>query len=316
MNPRTPKDVIAVTPGGAITLKHIMGFYALFTVPDRLIPANKLAKAWAAEALPMELVPKNRKSVDTFKNACRSVETRRQDSQRETEIKVDRVIENDAECVYQITRMVRDRTNKEIEHPKAMRVTLFKANDDLFFERLETGHEEEMTALADAIREFFDKNGSKVPGSKVRSAIRGVMDRSNATLIRKGVYFVPKEHKRKLDGISEVLDHLYGDDSLTHLIPCANADGEKAVIERHMTEQVQREADELMTELASRLQEGGKIRKDRLGNLIAKRQKLAAHRKAYEALLGKQLDVIGSKFSLVDDQLDKLTAAMGERAAA
>lgn len=316
MNPRTAKDVIAVTPGGAITLKHIMGFYALFTVPDRLISANRLSRFWAAEALPMELVPTKRKSVDTFKTACRSVETRRQDSARTTEIKVDRVMENEGECIYQITRMVRNREHKDIEHPKAMRVTFYKANDDLFFERLEKGHEDEMTKLADAIRDFFDKNTTKVPGSKVRAAIRGVMERSNATLIRKGVYFVPKDHKDALDGIGAVLDTLYGEDALTHLIPCANAEGEKAVIERYMTEQVSGEVDQLMAELAERLQDDGRIRKDRYGNLLAKRQQLGAHRKEYSKLLGTQLDVLEGKFDLLDAQMDKLTEAVGDRLAA
>src|SRR5688572_33248846 len=112
MEPGGPKGVIAVGSDGA----HVMGYYAMSTVPDRFVPTSKLARAWASNALPMELVPQDRKAVDTFKNACRSVEDRRGGAapNRVTEVKVDQVEETYSECVYQITRMVRDRNQREI----------------------------------------------------------------------------------------------------------------------------------------------------------------------------------------------------------
>jgi hypothetical protein len=63
-----------------------------------------------------------------FRSACRSVETRRHTAAtKRVEVKVDEVLHNAKECVYQITRLVRDEANAVIEHPKAMTLAFDKA---------------------------------------------------------------------------------------------------------------------------------------------------------------------------------------------
>lgn len=312
MNPRVPKNVVAVTPGGNITLDMLLGFYALTSVPDRFVSASKLSRIWASKSLPMNLVPTTRKAVDTFKNACRSVETRRRAADaanRSVEVKVDQVEETQTECVYQITRMVRDRTQRVIDHPKAMRVTFSKTQEDIAFDALTSKWHDELDALQKAILESYDANSEKVPGSKVRAAVRGLMAHLNAVNVRGksgGIYFVPKDGKDDLDGLGEVMEYLYGDDAMLHLIPCASDEGQREIVERHFEMTVSQEIDETIAKVADKLGSTRKVRSDALGNLLVKRRELGELRNKYAELLSSEVSLTGEKLNLLDEQLGAL----------
>lgn len=313
---RTPRNVIAVTPGGDITKDMILGFYALFYIPDQPISAAKLRKLWLAEGLDENLVPKNRRAVNAFQVACRSVETRRHSngSAKQEEIKVDEVSENTNACVYQITRMVRDKDNQVIEHPKAMRITFNKDSENIKAERLERGHAEALAGIEERIREHYEANAKKLPGSKMRAAIRAILDSMGATNVRRksgGVYFCPREGHGTLESLQTVLSGLYGDEAELHLIACANADGERKMIERHFTINVREEFNELMAEVATRLREGTGIRADRLKNIVNRRREMEAHAERYRALLDSNLGDVDESGRLLDEQIEELVTKVG-----
>jgi hypothetical protein len=307
------KNVIAVTPGGNITMEHILGFYALFTVPDQPVSASKLARLWASEGLPAGVVPNERKAVHAFQFACRSIESRRRIGveQSEEQISVDEVYETVDECVYQVTRVVRDRANRVIDHPKTMRITFDKDSEKISWDRLSQKVSTELAdSLGEAVKGHFEKNVKKVPGARVRSAIRALMTDVGATNVRKkagGVYFVPKDGKTYLDALGKLLEELYGEDADLHLIFAANAEGERAMIEKHFTLNVSQEVDELMAEVSEALTgEGRKLRKDRVNNILAQRKALGDTRQKYASLLDNELEVVGEKVDLLDEQLEAL----------
>lgn len=311
---RTPRNVIAVTPGGDITKDMILGFYALFYMPDRPISAAKLRKLWLAEGLEEGLVPKNRRAVNAFQVACRSVETRRHaGSNRQEEIKVDEVSHTSNACVYQITRMVRDKDHQVIEHPKAMRITFNKESETIKSERLEPDAARALSGIGDRIREHYEANAKKLPSSKVRVAIRAVLDQMGATNVRRksgGVYFCPKEGQGTLESLQRVLAGLY-DDAELHLIACANAQGERAMIERHFTVNVREEFHELMADVATRLRDGTGIRGDRLKTIVNRRRELEAHAERYRTLLDSNLDDVLEAGQLLDEQIEALATKVG-----
>jgi hypothetical protein len=220
---RVPKNVIAVTPGGDITKDMILGFYALFYIPDQPVSATKLRRLWLAEGLDEKLVPKTRRAVNAFQVACRSVETRRHanGSEKREEIKVDEVKDDANACVYQITRMVRDQDQVVIEHPKAMRITFNKDSENIKAEKLERGHAAALAGIEEDIRNHYEANAKKLPGSKIRTAIRAILDEMGATNVRKksgGVYFCPKEGQGTLESLQAVLKELYKGEAELHLI--------------------------------------------------------------------------------------------------
>lgn len=318
MNPRVPKNVVAITPGGHITMDHIMGFYALFTVPDEPVSASKLNRLWISEGLPHELIPNSRQAKNAFQVAARSIEnrSRKTDSnKRRIEIEVDPVTEDADRVVYQVTKLARDQFNEVIDHPKAMKLTFDKNTELMTWEgidKLNDMDESDLKGLFDLIQNHYDRNAKKVPGSRVRSGVRKLMKEIGAVNIRKrtggtGVYFVPKDRKEDLDSLQTVLTELYGEKAELHLIPAASASGERELVERHLNANVSSEIDGLMAEVADALKgEGRKMRKDRVGNILQQRKFLGEHRENYVNLLGTSLEEIEVKLDLLDQQLESL----------
>lgn len=307
------KNVIAVTPGGNITMDHILGFYALFTVPDQPVSASKLARLWASEGLPAGAVPNERKAVHAFQYACRAIESRRVIGieQSEEQISVDEVYTNPDESVYQVTRVVRDRANRVIDHQKDMRVTFDQTSESIDFDPLDQKVDPDiLTGIHEQIVANFQKNNKKVPGARVRAAIRALMVEVGATNVRKksgGIYFVPREGKTYLDALEKVLEELYGEDADLHLIFAANAEGEREMIEKHFTINVSNEVDEMMAEVTEALGgEGRRMRKDRVNNILSQRKVLGEHREKYTVLLGSEMEQVGEKIELLDEQLEAL----------
>lgn len=316
---RAPKNVVAVTPGGEITLDHIMGYYTLFTVPDEPVSASKLNRLWIAEGLPHDIIPNSRSAKNAFQVAARSIEnrSRRTDSkQRRVEIEVDPVTEDADRVVYQVTKLARDARNEVIDHPKAMKLTFDKNTEQMSWEpldRLTDMDASDLKGLFDLIQNHFDQNAKKVPGSRVRSGIRKLLQEIGAVNIRKrsggsGVYFVPKEGKDYLDSLEAVIGELYEADAAElHLIPTVSAAGQRELIERHFNANVSSEIDELMAEVAEALKnEDRNMRKDRVGNILSQRKFLGEHRERYVDLLGTNLEEMAVKLGLLDQQLEAL----------
>lgn len=321
MSKRKPQ-VIAVTPGGDITMDHIIGFYAMFFVPDAPVSAAKIHRLWSGEGLPPNLVPNARETKHAFMAACKSIETRKRptkgNNSRMTEVKAAMVLENEDAIIYQITHHVRDPEAGVINHPKQMRVTFDKYSELIEWESLDKRlSEEPLDDIGHAIERHFNANQSKLPGSRIRSAARGLMTELGGTNVRRkngGVYFVPKTGKSDMEALSRILSELYpNNEGELHLIPCANAEGEKEMVERHFSVNVTTEVDELMAEVAEALKgdAGRRMRKDRLNNILQRRHQLASHRQKYATLLDTELEEVGEKVDLLDDQLTALVTKYG-----
>jgi translation elongation factor EF-G len=319
---RVPKNVIAVTPAGNITMDHIMGFYTLYTLPNEPVSASKLHRLWISEGLPPDMIPNSRSAKNNFQQAARSIENRSRKTdanKKRTEIEVDPVFEDVNTVIYQVTKLQRDEFSKVIDHPKAMRVTFDKQSEIITWEpldKLEDMSESDLKGLFDLIQNHFDRNAKKVPGARVRASIRALIkDVGGTPIIRKkqggagGVYFVPKDGKDYLDSAETVLTGLYGEDAEMHLIFAASADGERELVERHFTTNVSEEIDGLMAEVKGALESGEKgrsMRKDRVGNILAQRKLLGENREKYASLLDTSLEEIGTKLDLLDQQLESL----------
>lgn len=309
----TPRNVVAVTPGGHITQDMILGFIAMCQVPNAPQSTAKLRRLWVAEGLDSDLIPKQRKPVHAFQMACRSVETRRRDDLGTSfhlhEVKVDEVLENETECVYQITQLVRDKDNKIIDHPKAMRLTFNKSDGTIEDDPLDKKTYKALKGLAQDVRDHFEVNSNKVPGAKLRRAIRATLREQHATLIQnKGVFFVPKAGKITLDSIGNVLTGLYGDDGPAELfiMPCANDEGERAMIARHFQANVTDHIDKLLAEISTRLNSGTEVRKDRRESLVGEKRRLNEAVGKYKGLLDDKLLLVNEKMRLLDDGLEQL----------
>jgi hypothetical protein len=294
MSTKTKTKGIAVA--GELPDELLLGYLTIFTVPDRPVPASKLTRTWAGNGLNMDLIPKVRQPVNTFEVACRSVETRRRTADKQVEVKVDRVMEDSDESVYQITHMVRDTVGQVIDHPKAMRVRFDKHTELIEVDKLEQAAYRALKGLEEAIREKYDELTDKVPGNKVRYAVRDYLKLMGATNVRRkagGVYFVSKQHKPVLDGIAEALEKLYGGDADLHTIAYANGEGERDMLEKHYKLTAGSALDE-------------QVRMDMVTNVIQERRLLGSQAKQMIAVLGEETDLVKEKMGILDEQIEKL----------
>ena len=318
---RKSKSVIAVTPNGDITLDMLLGFYALFSIPEQAISTAKLRRLWIAEiGDPAGLIPKTPKAVHAFQRACRSVESRRpadEADSRVTEIKVNKVLENPDESVYQINRLIRDEDHKLIEHPKAMRLTFDQRDQGITSEPLDEAEAEVLFGIDDRIREHFEANSAKISAGKIRSTIRKTLESIGATkVVRNGVYFVPRSGHDTLLALQTVLREVYGDDSTAelHLIPAADSSAEKAIVAKHFTANASKEADKLISTVSHYLKDReGDVRTHKLRNIVAQRRRLAGAAEKYSGLLDEELTLVQEKLEIVDDQIETLYVRSGKR---
>lgn len=315
-----PKNAVAVTPGGAVKESQIAGYVTMFTIPDDAVSGNKLLRTWALLDLDTELLPPARRPVNVFQAACRSVEVNRRRSTDAMEVKVDEIMETDALCVYQVTRLVRDKTDQVIDHPKAMRVTFTKEDESIKVDPHEAEHYHALAGLEDAIRDYYNKNATKVPGYKVRSVLRAYMGVLGATNLRRkagGVYFVPARGKETLEGITEALDTLYGERADLHTIPLVNDEGAREMVRKHFAINAIGQIDELMAKIAEALHgtRERRIRSDFVGNVAQQRHAITALKDEYSGLLESELSEIGSKIADLDEQMDALSEAVADEEA-
>lgn len=323
MTPRRPKNVVALTPGGNITIEQVLGWLAMFTVPDEPVTASRLLRTWAGNDLDTTLMPEARVPVNVFQVACRSVESRRREN-GSAEVKVDEVYEDPDSCVYQVTRMVRDREHGMIEFEKSMRVKFDKHTAVISVDPLDKDAYKHLAGLEATIRERFDKLSNKVPGAKVRAAVRRYMGLLGGTNVRKksgGVYFVPKgpaKHelasKKTLDTIASVLTDLYGGDAELWMIPLAADAGEKEMVEKHFDLNMDEQVEEQIGKIAAVLQRDSYVRKDLQRNVIENRRRLGELHARYKDLLGTALTDTHDKLGILDEQIEALLMK-GEEAA-
>lgn len=316
-------EMLTLMDGSQLDESDLMGFITLSTVPDRSVDGTKLNRLWRAEGLDPGLIPDVRKPVNDFQQACRSVETRRGaigSNGHRTEVKVDEVTNLGDDCVYQITRMVRDTNNRVIDHNKGMRLVFSKPLSEIdpapenciAVEPLDKATYGAVKGLEDAILDHYRKNLAKVPGNKVRNAIRDLLHTHGAENLRRrsgGVYFVPIGGADTLEALQRVVQKLYGEDADLHVIPQAGTKAVQKMVAKHHTMNVQDDADAMIARISDRLKSGNKVRKDLLTNLMQQRRELGARRKEYVALLGGEQKLVTEKLTILDDQLDRLMEA-------
>lgn len=316
-----PKNAVAVSEG--VAEKHMLGRLATYTLPDEGVNGAKLVRIWHQHGLDVNDLPQIRQPVHVFQMACRSVEDRRaaNGGSKAIEIQVDQVYEDAAACVYQITRMVRDKANKVIEHPKAMRVTFNKDMSTIDVDALEDY--DTLRGLEEQIRKHFEKNGKTIPGQKVRNAVRDQLIRLGAQNVRRkagGLYFVPKGYrvgdqgdqeptKPILDGLKGALADVYGDRADFYTIPVASDAGMKEMVRKHFTINVNEQAAELTLKALNRVRTGkGErgVRSDLLANLYNERRRLATAVRDFHGLVKLEQKEIKANLADLDGALAKL----------
>jgi hypothetical protein len=319
--PTTPKSiegVVAVSDGSITPL----GYLCWFSVPDDNVGLRVLRTTLAKHGLPPSLAPKDTKAINVFKRAMREQEGRKRNNGHITETDVVQVEETPDHCIYQLSRVTRDLEEKEVDYPKAAKVTFSKQTNDIAFQTLGGVPRGEMIAVEEEIQEFFDRNSTRVTGAKVRGIVRNyikdqpdeqrnVEGLSGENLRGKagGIYFVPAKHQDQVEALSEFLHELYKGRGYLHAVPLADSASERELVRRHHVANTLHELTETVSEVGelSRGERDRAVRSDVIANHWSKYRAMQRRSVEYAALLQDEQEDIAAKMRVLEARLQKLT---------
>jgi hypothetical protein len=315
-------DMVAV---GKDSKVKPLGFITWFSIPDKPVNLKVLKKHWLMAGLDPKVLPPDPRALFLFKRAVRGQEGRvRHADGSITETDVVRIIENADFCIYQITRVVRDEDRREVDYPKAMRVTYNKRAGEIEFNKLGETKRVDLRPMMEEIQDFVEQNTKTVNGRKVRTMVRDFLKDGNDERSGKvglsgenmrgkagGVYFVGARYKEELDGLAVALEGLYADDGQTYglyTVPLADGKSEREMIRAHHVANTVKETQEAMTFVAKLLREDrtSTVRVDVSAHWYRKLQALKRRNAEYNALLKDEQEEVNDITSMLERQLSKL----------
>lgn len=318
--PASPASLSGLVATGKTT-KGTLGYLTWFSIPDESVSLRRLKQMLMVHGLPPSLAPKDQKAVNAFKRAMREQEGRheRDGVIHESDVRV--VVETPEDCVYQISTVVRDYDERQVDHPKALRVIFNKLNEEINFNPLGGVPRSEVLPMMEAIQDYYDKMGTKVTGARVRTVVRNFLrnepdDQRNVEGLSGenlrgkagGIYFVPARHVDQLTALSEALSELYQGRAYLHAVPLADGATEREIVRRHHVTNVRTEMKESMGRLKGLLsaERDRAPRSDVIANEWANFRALERRAQAYAAILADESEEIGEMAKIVKKQLDKL----------
>lgn len=298
-----------------------LGYITWFSVPDESIGLKKLRMTLAAHGLPPSLAPKDTKAIDTFKRALRELEGRKHHDGIITETTVAKTVETVDDCVYQVTQLRRDLDERVIDYEKGMRVVFNKRTEDIGFSMLGGVQRQVLLPLMEQIQDFYEKNGSKVTGARVRGVVRNYLKNepdegrnleglSGENMRGKagGVYFILAMHGDQLSAMADMLEELYQGRAYLHAVPMADGSTEREIIRRHHVANTRQEMKEVLGECRDLLRgdRDRAPRSDVVANKWAQYRALERRAQKYAAALQDEQDEITDMAAILKKQLDKL----------
>lgn len=320
--PTTPtavKGKIAISKNSGI---KPLGFLTWFSIPDDTVPLRRLKQQLTLAGLPMSLAPSDTKAIHVFKRAMREQEGRFDKDGEIHESTVDQVVETPDDCVYQISVVRRDLNERVIDYPRAMRVVFNKNTEEISSRPFSEGISRRDAAdIAEQIQEFYDKNGTRVTGARVRTVVRNFIreDADDARNIEGlsgqnlrgkagGIYFVLAEYEWALEALSQMLDEVYTGRAYLHFVPMADGEAEKEIIAQHHLANTREEMKEAMGEIKGLLSSDRERapRSDVVANKQAQFHALQRRAAKYRQILGDEQEEIADMAQILKRQLDKL----------
>lgn len=318
--PTALTDMVAVSADSDV---KPLGYITWFSVPDRAVPMKKLRTQWLMAGLDPKCLPPDPRSLYIFKCAMREQDGRERlpdGSVVETDVRV--VDDNSTTCIYQISRVVKDRENEVVDYPKAMRVTYKKMDSDIVFKALGDVKQSDLLPMMEAITDYVEQNAKMIGGGKIRTLVRqflradadeegGVAGLSGENLRGKGggVYFVDARFKAELDGVAEALEGMFEDNAAyLYTVPLADGASERELIRRHHVANTKKEIMEEMADVAALLRDDRKfaIRSDVIRFHERKLNALRRRAGLYNALLKEEQEDVSDAAAMLARQLENL----------
>lgn len=323
--PDSLSGMVAVSKGSKV---KPLGYICWFSVPDRPVNVKTLRKHWLMAGLDPQPLPKDPRALYLFKRAMREQEGKvRLADGTLVQTEVVDVLDSGDHSIYQLSRVVRDKANRVVDYPKAMRVTFTKTTEEIGFDALGEVKRSELVPMMTAIQDFFEQSTKQISGRKVRTLVRdylkddtdeagGKVGLSGENLRGKsgGVYFVAAKYVEDLEGISQALGDLYEADGGVYglsMVPLADGKSEREMIRAHHTANAVADTKQAIADVAKLLRDDRKsaVRSDVAAHHWRKLRSLQRRAAQYNSLLRDEQDEVTTALELMGKQMQKLAGA-------
>lgn len=300
-----------------------LGYIVWFSVPKEDVPLRKVKRLWQLAGLDPKPLPDNPREIDAFKRAVRDEEGRitlPNGTIIETDVRD--IPTNDANVTYQISRVIKDSTEKVVDYPKALRVWYSKQLNTVDFTALGEVRRSEVLPMMTDIQERFEANAKTITGAKVRELVRrfisddddeqaGIVGLAGENMRGKagGVYFVLAKYGPQLESLEQFLDELYpGVRGFLYFVPMADGASEREMIRRQHRVNCVAEIEGATGEVRQLLRDGRErgVRDNVRKHHFAKLERLKRHAAQYAEALQEEQDDLNTHLSVLQGQLRKL----------
>lgn len=315
ITPAAVQGMVAVSKESGV---RPLGYVCWYTLPDRDVPLRQVRAEWELVGLDPSKLPKDVRETDQFKRAVRAEAGRRElDNGTIIETDVRDIPTNDSFITFQVSRVVKDSANVQVDYPKALKALYNRFTGEMTFKALGETSGADAQAMIESITRRFEANQKTITGNRLRAVIQEFiasppddgLGGENMRGRAGGVYFVLARHGEKLDALSDFLATIYPDgDGSLYSVPMADGASEREMVRRAHVANSIGEIERAISEGRQLLREDRQraLREDVKQHHFGRLAKLRRHAEEYAAALREEQDDVLTHLDLLSQQLDKL----------
>lgn len=296
--------------GGSVP---ILGYLVFYTVTGERVPHAEAVKALANDGythIGKDFPPAPPKDVDVFKRIASQAKRSRVETDKDDVFK-NVLIRDVGSMNNTVTKRIVveyvTRKNKKLDFVQPKDVE-FNQNSGVVVDRDRPGVPSEDIAddIAAWIKsEYYAWRGC-LNSYAVREWIRAEIRRLNASVIKKGVYFVSADREDALLELTRFVGNLPGD-SMFHTLPLVDNTKQRDMLKVAYESEAQKEIDELMADIGDAIATGRKTTTKGYETKLRSYVHLTQKMQDYKALLNDNLSLASARMDLLDEMMDEFS---------
>ena len=294
---------------------NLLGRILWFSITETRISYEQLKTAFLNAGIDKKYLPKSICVRDAFRRASKIAEAKRiqLDKDRYLNLFVREVKNADGEMIRQLVREIVDPKNVRSEYAPVANMVLKNKDFDVHkLSGVPVLLREEKTALTNVETEF-NRCKSNYNGRGIRELIQKILNDMDPVLVRPsgGVYFIPERFVDVVETLSELVSEISrysvsGEKSSFWHVPIANAKEHRAMVIGALEEQVKKDIQSLVAEMANVLKGKKSITQKLSEKYIQQVKELEEKVKKYEEVLQAEVVFCRSTIDLALDQTKAL----------
>lgn len=262
-------------------------------------------------------LPAYPKAADIFSRACTAAQQSNVPSELVSSNKYNYLLRptgSDTQSIYRtIVRETIDKQGHRLEYHELIRVTFDRKTEKVSFAPCKNNdivYDLHCGKICEEILSYVQKEANKITVWSVNDCVRRfLIHKLQATMLRKGTYFVNEQHSAALDALDKTLNSL-GEGLYFHYLPLLDDSKQREMIRQAFEDESLDQIAELVSEMgiiiSSHNTNGDKITAKRFATYQVEYSRLKERLESYTNLLNDKLDGVDSELEIMQMSLTSL----------